>query len=371
MSRILFITNDINLGAGGQELANRSVIEILEKDNDLSIVNLKFFKENSNYNKIKAIKIDFLEGFIRGLFMYLCFLKAARTKNYDYILVSASPFSILLSGLLLFIMRYQKNTKVTAYSHVDPYSSLFKISRIPLVLYFASRILYKQFDLIFVTNDEMGKVFYNKFYVNKNKILTIPLTIRKNIYKMSKQKNKYNIRKKYPIVVSITRLENFQKDVYTLLDAFVIFQHRFNDAILVIVGDGPEKGSIKQYINLHHIGENVVLTGFQKNPYSVLGMATMFVLSSRSEGFGLVLVEAQYLKIPVIATDCPVGPRFILDNGKAGFLVPVGDSIKMAKAMFRVIKDSEAKNKIVKNSTQLLKRYDHNRIKAMWLQNFC
>jgi glycosyltransferase involved in cell wall biosynthesis len=79
------------------------------------------------------------------------------------------------------------------------------------------------------------------------------------------------------------------------------------------------------------------LKGNDVNPYRWMKNADLFIFSSRSEGFGLVLLEALYCEVPVIATDCEVGPREILENGKYGKLVPVGDAREMQKAINEIL----------------------------------
>jgi glycosyltransferase involved in cell wall biosynthesis len=81
------------------------------------------------------------------------------------------------------------------------------------------------------------------------------------------------------------------------------------------------------------IADDVAFPGFVDNPYCWLSRARLFALSSRVEGFGMVLAEALALGVPVVATDCPSGPREILQGGRYGALVPVGDPGALAAAM--------------------------------------
>ena len=80
-----------------------------------------------------------------------------------------------------------------------------------------------------------------------------------------------------------------------------------------------------------------MLLGFKENPFSYLSRSDVFVLSSISEGFSNVLVEAMACGCPVVSTDCPTGPGEILDRGKYGYLVPVGDPTAMAEAVLEVL----------------------------------
>ncbi len=87
------------------------------------------------------------------------------------------------------------------------------------------------------------------------------------------------------------------------------------------------------------LDEDVSLPGFVDNPYAYMARSAVFVLSSAWEGFGNVLVEAMAVGTPVVSTDCPSGPAEILEGGKWGKLVPVGDIEKIAKAIIDTLED--------------------------------
>lgn len=87
------------------------------------------------------------------------------------------------------------------------------------------------------------------------------------------------------------------------------------------------------------IENNVWLPGFVDNPYKFMSRASVFVLSSEYEGFALVLVEALALGCPVVSTNCPGGPSEILENGKYGKLVPIGDAKALALAILDTLKN--------------------------------
>ena len=102
---------------------------------------------------------------------------------------------------------------------------------------------------------------------------------------------------------------------------------------LMILGEGAERYKLQSLIDELELNEDVLLAGFKSNPVAYMNRASVFVLSSRWEGFGNVLVEAMACGTPVISTDCPSGPAEILENGKWGRLVPVGDVDALAEAM--------------------------------------
>jgi glycosyltransferase involved in cell wall biosynthesis len=109
------------------------------------------------------------------------------------------------------------------------------------------------------------------------------------------------------------------------------------DARLVILGEGRLGPELKALAAELGVGDSVDLAGFKDNPYAFMARASVFVLSSRWEGSPNVLTEALALGTPVVATDCPSGPREILRHGEVAPLVPMGDATTMAEAIRRVL----------------------------------
>ncbi len=136
---------------------------------------------------------------------------------------------------------------------------------------------------------------------------------------------------KPPVILAAGRLTR-QKGFPTLLEAFARLCAR-RPARLLILGEGPDRPYLEAMSRRLAVEGLVDLPGFQTNPYAYMSRAALFVLSSRWEGLSNVLVEALALGVPVVATDCPSGPREILDHGRYGALVPVGDAGALAEAM--------------------------------------
>lgn len=104
-------------------------------------------------------------------------------------------------------------------------------------------------------------------------------------------------------------------------------------ATLCILGDGPMRAALEQQVAELNLQDRVLLPGFAADPSPWYAHADVFVLASDYEGFGNVLVEALEHGLPVVSTDCPAGPTEILDNGRYGRLVPVGDAQALARAI--------------------------------------
>lgn len=139
-----------------------------------------------------------------------------------------------------------------------------------------------------------------------------------------------------PVILGVGRLTE-PKDFPTLLRAFALVRQRV-DARLMILGEGEERATLEQLASELKLQEYVALPGFVENPYAYMRRAALFVLSSRWEGLPTVLIEAMACGTPVVATDCPSGPREILEDGKWGRLVPVGNAEALAEAIVETLR---------------------------------
>lgn len=138
-----------------------------------------------------------------------------------------------------------------------------------------------------------------------------------------------------PVVLSVGRLAP-QKDQATLLEA-VARARESRPCRLIILGEGPLRPELEARARELGIADSVALPGFVENPYAWMARSDCFALSSRWEGCPNVLIEAIALGIPAVATDCPSGPDEILQGGRFGHLVPMGDGPALAEAIADVL----------------------------------
>jgi glycosyltransferase involved in cell wall biosynthesis len=142
-----------------------------------------------------------------------------------------------------------------------------------------------------------------------------------------------------PVFVTAGRLVEM-KDHRNLLRAFALHLQT-RPARLIVLGSGPMLEELRALAETLGIAEHVVFEGFVRNPLPYMRAADGFVLSSRSEGFGNVLVEAMGCGTPVVSTDCPYGPADILAHGKYGILVPPREPEPLAAALGRLLDERE------------------------------
>lgn len=134
-----------------------------------------------------------------------------------------------------------------------------------------------------------------------------------------------------PVVLGVGRLTR-QKDFATLLRAVALARGE-RPCRLLILGEGPQRPVLQRLATALGIDRDVQLPGFEPDPWRFMRAAGVFVLSSSIEGSPGALIEALACGAPVVATDCRSGPREILEDGRHGRLVPVGDAPAMARAI--------------------------------------
>jgi glycosyltransferase involved in cell wall biosynthesis len=145
-----------------------------------------------------------------------------------------------------------------------------------------------------------------------------------------------------PVLLGVGRLVK-QKDFATLVRAFALVRQR-RPARLMILGDVDKrepliKPQLEALVRELGLEGEVMLPGFVDNPHAYMAKAAVFVLSSIYEGFGNVVAEALAAGTPVVSTDCESGPAEILDNGKYGRLVLVGDAEALADAILATLNE--------------------------------
>ena len=149
-------------------------------------------------------------------------------------------------------------------------------------------------------------------------------------------------------ILSVGRLSN-QKNYPLLLEALALVRKNL-DASLVILGRGEHEAILKEQAKNLGISKYVSLAGFVEQPLAYYQQADLYVMSSDYEGLPNVLLEALSQGLPIVSTNCPTGPREILDNGKFGLLSPVGDAESLAENIVQSLTKQHDKEKLIERS---------------------
>lgn len=170
-------------------------------------------------------------------------------------------------------------------------------------------------------------------------------------------------------ILSVGRL-SAEKNFDSLIRSFKMVAARHPGWILDILGDGPEYSKLSQIIHEEGLDHCVHLKGASTTIPQDMIKASIFVLSSRFESFGMVIVEAMACGLPVVSYDCPIGPRSIITDGYDGFLVHLGDEEALANRISRLIVDPLLRKTIGANAFETAEQYYLGPIMKRWVGLF-
>ena len=335
MSKISIILPNLKFG-GAEKLHLNLVKSWSEKGFDVEFILMQRTGEYLHLvpKEIKVISFEVLR-LNKIIFPLIKYLKKS---NPDYILAAMWPLtsysiiSWLLSGRI---------GKIFVSDHV--LLSISAIYEIKVPLFYLKtliRFTYKFSTGVIAVSNGVRKDLINIGNLDHDKVRVIhnPAAIGINVKPVSKNTQIELWGGDYTYkILTVARLKE-EKDHETLIYAFSLLPSSLN-VKLIILGDGHLKGYLEDLIKKINLQDKIELVGFVEDPYPWYCSADLFVLSSKWEGFGNVIVEAMECGTTVVSTDCPSGPREILCEGKYGRLVPVGDRNLLSFAMYESLKN--------------------------------
>ena len=171
------------------------------------------------------------------------------------------------------------------------------------------------------------------------------------------------------IVMAAGRL-HAQKGFDLLIRAWGMVHSQASDWKLHIYGDGPDRDALQHQIDEAGLSECISLLPATPNIFDAYSEASIFCLSSRYEGYGLVLAEAMSTGVPCVSFDCPHGPADIITNNEDGLLVPNKDCNALAKGILKYINDPELRKNAGAAARRNIVRYSADNIMQSWLRLF-
>ena len=269
-----------------------------------------------------------------------------KKNKYDVIVGQAYPNTILLylAGVSL------KNVVAAEHVYYGYYGSLLKRLRLHI---------YKKCSKVVVLTSK-DKECYDKFFASEHTcVIPNPVVLTETYTSPLDSKT----------IVAIGRIQ-YQKGFDTLVDVFKRVHEKHPDWIVKIYGDGNLKEELEQQISSSGLNGFVNLMGRSNEIYKKLREAAFFVLSSRFEGFSMVLVEAQSQGVPAVSFDCPNGPSDIIENGVNGILVENQNKDALYDGICYMIEHPEKRKSMGEKAVENVGRFSSVVICNMWKKLF-
>ena len=351
--RILWITNNWLSDFGGRKIVSKKILKFLaHKKFSITILDFeehppskKDLKQYIQLPKTIAFRSSVIQNNKEVIFKLL---RYPNKNNLDIIICSTYALIDILSIFTIRLFNLLPHTKIVLFENGNPLQDI-RLSRFWHLYALMGKFFYPAFDFIITPGVSLRQMFINQFGVTANKIYTIPQPIvSKQTSRLTSEplSNKLFQQKKSKIIITSSRLILPSKDFPTLFKAIKIVLNKV-DAVLAILGTGPHRRKIEALAKRLKLENRIFFLGFRKNPFKYLAKSDVFVLSSLHEGAPLVLVEAMACRIPVVASDCDFGPRDILENGKNGILVPIGDQYSMAEAIIKLLNNEKLRQEFI------------------------
>jgi glycosyltransferase involved in cell wall biosynthesis len=170
------------------------------------------------------------------------------------------------------------------------------------------------------------------------------------------------------VVIAVGRL-TAQKNFSTLIEVWATIAHRLADWSLVIYGEGEERNMLQALIEEKGLAGRVSLAGYRHDKREIYESGAMLCSVSRYEGFGLSLYEAAAHGLPVVAFDCPSGPRELLSMGDIGRLVPLDDRRRLGEALIEMAEDGALREQCARNARQVARAFSFEAFAFRWRQH--
>lgn len=360
MKKILFFIN--TLGTGGAEHVLVDIANSLDKNKfDITIktiYDINVYEDSINSNiKVESFyhtkKNKFIDKIYRKI-LYLKIMHYKKEKLYKMFIKDNYDIEVaFLEGLPTKVIAGSSNkqSKKIAWIHTD-----FKTNKEASLFFksFDDEIgTYKKYTEIYCVSDESKKSFCDIYNIKNNVFAIYNIINKEKVKRNSKDKcllnNTFNI-------ITVGRLV-VQKGHLRLLNAYSNVLNKLNiNTHLYIVGDGPERALVESEIKKLDLVTNVTLLGNQENPYKYMANSNLYVCSSLTEGYSLVILEALTVGIPVLTTRC-AGVAHILNDGEFGLIVD-NSTEGLEKGLIELINNPQKLNEYKENIKKNYSKYE-------------
>ena len=317
-----------------------SVISASPEYKDKFNKNIEFITPQSNLlTKIKNRQLKII------ISLFLLFKHYFNNPKFTVLSFKGNLYCCLICKILGIKVILRSNASITGWSK-------------GLVKHFLYKNISKMAYKIIVNSLEFKNEYKKKFNIQTYCIYN-PLN-KNEIIRNSKKRIIFSFFKKNTTnFISIGRLVD-QKNQITILESFKLLKERTNFKFrLLIIGDGINKNFLKRFIKKNNLSSHIKVLNFKKNPYPYLKRSEVMILSSVFEGLPNVLLESLSLKKFVISSNCPTGPKEILDYGRSGLLFQMKNKNDLLKKIIYYLQNKKKCEFLLQNGVNRLWRFDY------------
>lgn len=353
MKNICFFSGDITR-SGGTERVSTVIANQLVKDEKLNICFLSLWENNEKlfFKLDKKIKRHTLfDGNVSGkkILTYISKIrKFVKKENIDVLIDIDGILDLYSIPALTFTKCKLISWEQFSY-YENPHVGYRKITR---------KWAAKKADAIVVLTEED-----RKNYEKEVKVRGILKRIYNPVEQVSCKRENYNISSK--TIISAGRL-NVQKGFDMLVDVANIVLKKHPDWQWIICGEGEERKALEDKIKKCGLEQNLILQGNVNNIEDYYRKSAIFVLTSRAEGFGLVLTEAKKEGLPCVSFRCPAGPSEIILDGINGYLIDCFDIEQMAEKINLLIEDENMRKNFSNKTMEGTEKFNIDKIATQW-----
>ena len=312
----------------GTNTAMEGIAESLRKYSNSKVYYLDILGEFSNTNNkddyyIRFVKLNHLVPNTGKLSKFIIFFFSFLSIPFLIKNIITKKPDVIITGLVGFIPCMMKIffSKIKVVNSIQGYPK-FNFWRKTIWKFF-----YNKSDYLITMTNRTKKMLEEEILINSKKIFVLenPVISRK-IRTLSKNKinnDQESLIFEKDVFCAIGRL-TYQKNFLELLKFIKEFNNHYENFNLIIIGEGEQKKILKKYIEKYKLN-NCFLLGYKKNPYKYLAKSSLYISTSRWEEPGHTLLEAGYLNIPILSSNCPNGPDEIIQNKINGFKYKLGN----------------------------------------------
>jgi len=260
--------------------------------------------------------------------IYKIINKILKKEKFDIISVQDYYF-IALIGFVL-----SKKYKIGLEIQIHGFEKFYKLRKL------IAKYIIPKANSIRCVSQRLKRELILNFKVKEEKITVVPIFVEPKIVENKKEK-RLNENFIFLTVGRLVKVKNISMQIEAISEVI----KKYTKFELWIIGDGKEKENLKFKIKNLNLESNIKLLGWQENLDKFYSQADVFLLTSNYEGWGMVVIEAAFYKLPIIMTNVGCADE-IIKNNLNGIIIPVGDKKNFVEAMLKIIKDKILRNNL-------------------------